>query len=114
MMPIQAKHTLRTLHVRLRDVFRLGLTAFQRDVVPWWAAGSLIGLSTYQGLLEGWDADGSQTPGREELSLMTQEQEALAGIQIRSIVGHVAVSEMYERYQRASSQPWLLSKEARN
>ena len=111
-MPIQAKHTLRSLLVRLRDVLRLGLTAYEHDI-PWRAAWLLIGLPTYQGLLAGWDLDGSKTPGFEVASTVS-EQEALAGVQIRSVVGGLATSEMYEHYQRASSQSSLISREARN
>ena len=111
-MLIQAKRTLHKLFTRLWIVFRPGLTAFQYDV-PWWAAGPLIGLPTYQGLLEGSELDSSETRV-DDVTPSEQEQEALAEVEVRGVVGYLATSEMYERYQLASSQSRRISKEVRN
>ncbi len=123
------------IHLHLKATFWaavcLILTAF-RWKVPTWSWDPLIGLPSWQALLDDWSEAGSEMlrrevnlsgvkPVRSEDALLDVEQrfaerrrETLPLIDARGVPDRLTVRAMSERYRIASSHSVLLSKEAQN
>ena len=130
-MPTHTKHVFLHRQSAFWKAVNLILSVFQSDF-PLWGSGQLIGLPTYQGLLEGVKQRGSETLKCEVLSTeakpihleaglldeepaMTEKKRSLPSVEeAGDLPDGLTVREMSERYRLASSHSRLLSKEAQN
>jgi hypothetical protein len=125
------KRILLTIGSFFRHMVRLAGMAFPLDLSAW-SSDQLIGLPTYQGLLEGLSQQASEPLGSETLHADVETQRPGTGVIAgeprsaesnrvivsvaadRGLVGGLIVREMGERYRLASRPSMLRSKKAQN